>query len=209
MKNMKTVTISIAAVLISFSAFAQKGKLKVSNQDKEPVVDTTVKYILDPGELNALDTMPTINLNDVTVVSFKTKEDWMMYYKYKSRIKKVMPYVKIARELYVELQEEKNGSKKSEYRHYRKDLEKEMRSKFEKELKDLSTSQGEMLFKLINRETGNNAFEIIKQVKGGFNAWLMQQLAKRWGYDLKDKYDPKKEKMIELIIKELGAEYKV
>lgn len=146
MKNMKTVTISIAAVLISFSAFAQKGKLKVSNQDKEPVVDTTVKYILDPGELNALDTMPTINLNDVTVVSFKTKEDWMMYYKYKSRIKKVMPYVKIARELYVELQEEKNGSKKSEYRHYRKDLEKEMRSKFEKELKDLSTSQGEMLF---------------------------------------------------------------
>lgn len=84
-----------------------------------------------------------------------------------------------------------------------------MRTKFEKELKDLSTSQGEMLFKLINRETGNNAFEIIKQVKGGFNAWLMQQLAKQWSYDLKDKYDPKKEKMIELIIKELGAEYKV
>ena len=206
---MKSVTIFIAAVLISFSAVAQKGKLKIGSPEKESWADTSIKYVLDPGELSATDTMPTINLNDVTVVSFKTKEDWMMYYKYKSRIKKVMPYVKIAKELYAELQEEKSGSKKREYRHYRKDLEKEMRTKFEKELKDLSTSQGEMLFKLINRETGNNAFEIIKQVKGGFNAWLMQQLAKRWGYDLKDKYDPKKEKMIELIIKELGAEYKV
>lgn len=206
---MRALFFLILLVLSSLCSIAQKSKLRLGSPAAVNNTDTVVKYILDPGDLSGADTTPTINLNDVTIVSFKTKEDWMMYYKYKSRIKKVLPYVKIAKQLYTELQEEKSNSKKREYRHYRKDLEKEMRAKFEKELKDLNTGQGEMLFKLINRETGNNAYEIIKQVKGGFNAWIMQQLAKRWGYDLKDKYDPKQEKMIELIIKELGAEYKI
>jgi hypothetical protein len=120
-----------------------------------------------------------------------------------------MPYVKIAKELYAELNEKEETSKRREFRHYRKDLEKEMREKFEKELKDLTVGQGEMLFKLINRETGNNCYKIIKEIKGPVPAWFYQIIAKRWGYDLKDNYDPKKEKMIELIIKELGNNYKV
>ncbi len=207
--NMRVLFLLMLQILNCLYSSAQKSKLKVGSPEAANNADTAVKYILDPGDLSGSDTTPTINLNDVTIVSFKTKEDWMMYYKYKSRIRKVLPYVKIAKQLYAELQEEKSTSKKREYRHYRKDLEKEMRAKFEKELKDLNTGQGEMLFKLINRETGNNAYEIIKQVKGGFNAWIMQQLARRWGYNLKDKYDPKQEKMIEMIIKELGAEYKI
>jgi len=209
MKHMKSVTIFIAAVLISFSAVAQKGKLKIGSPEKESWADTSIKYILDPGELSATDTMPTINLNDVTVVSFKTKEDWMMYYKYKSRIIKVMPYVKIANQLYAELKAEKENDSKRGYRHYRKDVEKEMRTKFEKELKDLSVGQGEMLFKLLNRETGNNAYYIIKELKGGVTAWFYQLVGKRYGYDLKENYDPEKEKMIELIIRELGPAYNV
>ena len=119
-----------------------------------------------------------------------------------------MPYVKIASELYVELREKEDTSKRRDYRHYRKDLEKEMRTKFEKELKDLTKGQGEMLFKLINRETGNNCYKLIKEVKGPVPAWMAQMLAKHWGYDLKETYDPEKEKMIELIIKQLGPNYK-
>jgi hypothetical protein len=169
----------------------------------------TVKYIYQTPEIAVIDSTPTISLREVDVISFKNKEDWMMYYKYKSRIQKVMPYVKIAKQLYAELQDEKTNAKKREYRHYRKDVEKEMRAKFEKELKNLTTGQGEMLFKLINRETGNNAYNIIKDVKGGVTAWFYQTIGKRYGYDLKDKYDPKEEKMIELIIKELGPAYNI
>lgn len=116
---------------------------------------------------------------------------------------------KIANQLYAELKEEKENEKKRVYRHYRKDVEKEMRTKFEKELKDLTTGQGEMLFKLINRETGNNSYFIIKELKGGVTAWFYQLVGKRYGYDLKDSYDPKKEKIIELIIRELGPAYNV
>ncbi len=153
------------------------------------------------------DSTPTIFLSDVNVVHFKSHEEWIQYYKYKSRIQKVLPYVKVAKQLYAEIKEEKENSRRRVFRHYRKDVEKEMRIKFEKELKDLTTGQGEMLFKLINRETGNNAFTIIKELKGGFTAWFYQMVGKRWGYDLKEMYDPQKEKIIELIIREMGPAY--
>lgn len=156
-----------------------------------------------------VDSIPTYLLHDVNIVYFKTQEEWTQYYKYKSRIEKVLPYVKIAKQLYAELKEEKENDKRREYRHYRKDVEKEMRERFEKELKDLSIGQGEMLFKLINRETGNNAYSIIKEIKGGVTAWFYQQVGKHFGYDLKDHYNPEQEKMIELIIKQMGPTYNV
>lgn len=205
---MKARTALLMLVLFYASANAQSlGTGKVKGNAPKPTADTTaVKYAFDAGEFDE-DSIPTVNVRDVNIVAFKNKEDWQTYYKYKSRIKKVIPYVKIAKQLYVELEAEKEAVRRGQYRKYRKDVEKEMRTKFEKELKNLTTGQGEMLFKLLNRETGNNAYGLIKDVKGGPTAWFYQIVAKRWGYDLKEKYDPGKEKMIEMIIKELGPEY--
>ncbi|MBL7778951.1 MAG: DUF4294 domain-containing protein [Chitinophagales bacterium] len=194
----------LLSIIISASTVAvAQGKIKMKQNTS---ATDTVKYL---SNTDATDTLPTVDLNTVQIVSFKTQEEWDMYYKYKSRIIKVMPYVKIAKQLYNELSAEKDNSKKREYRKYRKDVEKEMRAKFENELKNLNKGQGEMLFKLINRETGDNCYYIIKEIKGGFNAWAMQVLAKKWGYDLKEKYNFKNEKMIELIIQELGPAYNV
>lgn len=155
------------------------------------------------------DTLQTYYLREVDIVNFKTDDEWREYYQTMSRVKKVIPYVKIANQLYVELQAKEGNSKRREYRHYRKDLEKEMREKFEQELRNLSINQGKVLVKLINRETGNNCYKIIKDVKGGFSAMIWQMVAKRYDYNLKENYDPNKEKMIELVIKQLGKEYNV
>lgn len=205
MQYMKAQTALLSIILLLCATGTKAQKTSINKQEKDT---TAVKYLYDPGEF-AEDSIPNVNLGDVTVVSFKSKEDWQTYYKYKSRIIKVMPYVRIANQLYKELEAEKEAKKRGQYRKYRKDVEKEMRTKFEKELKNLTTGQGEMLFKLLNRETGNNAYNMIKEIKGGPTAWFYQIIAKRWGYDLKDKYDPKEEKMIELIIKELGTTYNV
>jgi hypothetical protein len=156
-----------------------------------------------------LDTSMPVLLKEIDVVRFKNKEDEMEYWKTLSRVRKVMPYVKIAKQLYAEMTAKEEGSKKREFKKYRKDVEKEMRSKFEAELKNLSVNQGKVLVKLINRETGNNCYSIIKGVKGGFSAFVWQIVAKRYDYDLKEQYDPEKEKMIELVIKQLGKEYNV
>lgn len=187
----------IAAMLFAGVTHAQMFSTKT-------VGDTAIA-----GSSDTIDTMQVYYLKEVDIVNFKSADEWREYYQTKSRIKKVMPYVKIAKQLYVELQEKEGKSKRKEYRHYRKDVEKEMRGKFESELKNLSISQGKMLVKLINRETGNNCYTIIKDVKGGFNAFVWQIVAKRYDYNLKETYDPQREKMIELVIKEMGAEYKV
>ena len=204
MKTAAAITILFITQWVSAQVAVNPNGITLSS-----TADTTRHVIYNIGNISPGDTMPTINLQPVNIVSFKSLDEWNKYYIYKSRIVKVMPYVKIARELYAELQEKEEDSKKRDYRHYRKDLEKQMRGKFEKELKDLTVGQGEMLFKLINRETGNNCYKIIKDIKGPFSAWFYQIVAKHWGYNLKQNYDPDQEKMIELIIKEMGPGYKV
>lgn len=203
----------VIAMALAIPVIAQttglKGKINLTKTEepaKEPPIISN-KQIVN-GDTTELVT-PTYQLKEVPIYFFKNNAERNLYNKYKSRIITVMPYVKIAKQLYVELEQEKAASKRKDYRHYRKDVEKEMRAKFEAELKDLTIGQGEMLFKLINRETGNNAYNIIKDVKGKGFAWIAQIMAKRYKYDLKEQYDPEKEKMIELIIRELGDEYKV
>ncbi len=151
--------------------------------------------------------MPGVQFPEVYIVSSKMQPD--MFALYRTQIIKVLPYVKIAKELYAELKENEDTSSRRQYRHYRRDIEKLMRSRFEKELKDLTVGDGKMLFKLINRETGNNCYNIIRDVKNPTTAWFYQTIAKRWGYDLKAPYVAKNETVIELAIKQLGPAYKL
>jgi len=175
-------------------------------------INSRAQFIKDSSEnisaetqVILLDTL--IAFEPIDVVRFRSKEEEILYYKYRSRIRKVIPYVRIAKKLYTELQEIEEASKKRVYRKYRKSVEKEMREKFENELKDLTIGQGQMLVKLINRETGGNCYAIIKDIKGGFSAWGWQIVARRWGYNLKEPYDPRRERLIELAIRSLGQEY--
>ena len=174
---------------------------KISSAREQFETDTTV--------MASADTAVNVTLKDVTVFQFRNPDDEREYWLSVNRIRKVLPYVKMAKQLYLDVSDKKENEKKKDYRHYRKDLEKEMREKFEKELRDLTIGQGKVLVKLINRETGNNCYEIIKDVKGGFSAFTWQIVAKHYDYNLKEKYDPKKEWTMEMAIRSLGAEYSV
>jgi len=148
-----------------------------------------------------------IELRQYNNYVFKNPKDGQEYASDIYNIRIVLPYVRIARHLYAEVQEQKRADTKKQYRHYRKDLEKEMRQKFEKEVKDLTISQGKVLFKLLSRETGQNSYEIIKECKNGFSAWTYQIVARHYTYDLKQDYDPHREWILEMAIQYLGPEY--
>lgn len=68
--------------------------------------------------------------------------------------------------------------------------EKELKRDFADRVTNLSVYQGKVLMKLINRETGNNCYEIIKEYKGSFNAGFWQTIAFVFGSSLKQQYDP-------------------
>jgi hypothetical protein len=154
---------------------------------------------------NHIDT--TITFKDVNYYIWKNPADRQEFYRDLQRIRTVLPYVKMARHLYADAQEEKEQDNKRQYRRFRKDMEKEMRAKFEKEVKDLYISDGKVLFKLLSRETGNSSYQIIKEVKGGFSAWTYQIVARHYTYDLKEQYDPHKDWILEMAIHSLGSEY--
>jgi hypothetical protein len=97
------------------------------------------------------------------------------------------------------------GERKS----YLKSKEKDLKKEFTEPLEKLSIYQGKILMKLINRQTGNNCYNIIKEYKGGFTARFWQTVAFFFGSNLKQPYDSKgDDQPIELIVQEVERMYR-
>ncbi|MBA2745505.1 MAG: DUF4294 domain-containing protein [Flavisolibacter sp.] len=99
-------------------------------------------------------------------------------------------------------------SSKKDRKAYIKTREKELKKQFSDPLSNLSVYQGKVLMKLINRETGNNCYEIIKEYRGGLNARLYQTVAFFFGSSLKQEYHADKDntdRQIEAIVQEILA----
>lgn len=91
---------------------------------------------------------------------------------------------------------------------YLKSREKEIRKEFGEPITNLSVYQGKVLMKLINRQTGNNCYEILKEYKGGFNARMLQTVAFFFGSNLKQPYDGEHDdQAIESIVREVERMY--
>lgn len=86
--------------------------------------------------------------------------------------------------------------------------EKELKKEFTAPLEQMSIYQGKILMKLINRQTGNNCYNIIKDYKGGFTARFYQTVAFFFSSNLKQPYDPKgDDQIIETIVQEVERMY--
>jgi hypothetical protein len=101
-----------------------------------------------------------------------------------------------------------NVTDKAERKKIIKSREKDLKKEFADPLTNLSVYQGKVLMKLINRETGNNCYEIIKEYKGGFIARFYQTVAFFFGSNLKQPYDKNGEEAeMEKIVKEVEGMY--
>ncbi|MGB8193177.1 MAG: DUF4294 domain-containing protein, partial [Chitinophagaceae bacterium] len=90
-----------------------------------------------------------------------------------------------------------------------KSREKDLKKEFTDPIQDLSVYQGRVLMKLINRQTGNNCYEIIKEYKGGFTARFWQTVAFVFGSSLKQPYNAEgDDREIELIVLEVERMYR-
>jgi hypothetical protein len=97
----------------------------------------------------------------------------------------------------------------SEKKDYIKTREKELKKQFTDPLEKLSVFQGKVLMKLINRQTGNNCYEIIREYRGTFSARLWQTVAFFFGSSLKQPYDAQgDDHEIEIIVQEVERMYR-
>jgi Domain of unknown function (DUF4294) len=97
----------------------------------------------------------------------------------------------------------------SEKKDYIKSKEKELKKEFTDPMERLSVYQGKVLMKLINRQTGNNCYDIIKEYKGGFSARVWQTVAFLFGSSLKQPYDAQGDDHdVEVIVQEVERMYR-
>lgn len=156
------------------------------------------------------DTIPSFNLQEFTVYGdfpTKNKRQYEAWTRIKYNVKKVYPYAILASAKLKEynLVLEKLPDEKSK-KMYMKVAEKELKAQFEDQLKDLTMSQGRILLKLIDRETGNTSYQLVKDFRGGFQAFMWQGVARLFGNNMKAEYDPEGEDiMIERAIKLVEA----
>ena len=142
------------------------------------------------------DSIPTNTfvLDEVTVfqpLKFKNDEEIRKYVILRYRVKKVYPYAKLASERMNRIDSRVDSIRsKRKKRLYLKKLEKFVYDEFSDELRKLSRSQGRILVKLLNRQTGLTAHKIVSEYRNKFRALIYNTAASFYSISLKDKYEP-------------------
>jgi Domain of unknown function (DUF4294) len=153
-----------------------------------PNGDIIVRTIVYEGE-----TIPYITLAPVVFSTkriFKNKREAIKWDRLKYNVKKVYPYAILAAAKLKEydrilamLPSEK------EKKEYMKLAEEQLKVQFGEELKNLSINQGRILLKLVDRETGKTTYNIVKDMRGSFSAFMWQSLSLVFNSSLKSEYD--------------------
>lgn len=161
-------------------------------------------YVVD-SKIIGNDTLPFIRLRTIYILpphKFKNRREKLHFERLIRKVKKVLPYAKIAAtKLYILNKELENCKTEKERKQLIKKADKELHAEYGESIKNLTFSEGRILIKLIDRETGNTSFELVKELKGSFTAFVWQSLARVFGENLKSEYNPEKDdKIIEEIV---------
>lgn len=163
---------------------------------------------LTPVVISGTDTVPVFELPDVLVeatMTARTRRQVARIDRLTRNVQKVFPYALTTAKLLDQYEYDlTNISRESDKDLYLKLAEAELKAEFEDELKDMTRNQGRLLIKLIDRETGYTSYDLVKQLRGSFQAWVWQGVAKLFGNDLKDDYDPSgDDAVIEAIVRRI------
>ena len=134
--------------------------------------------------------------------TFSSKKEKRRYSKLKRDVLKVYPYAKLAGERLRDYESRMDVMKNErEKKKFLKQVEQDLQDEFGDELTDLTITQGTILLTLVDRETGDTSYELVKQLRGTISAFFWQSLARLFGHNLKDRYDADgDQEMIEDII---------
>ncbi|MCL6296026.1 DUF4294 domain-containing protein [Jejuia spongiicola] len=174
-------------ILFPFFALAQ-----ISDVEQD---STAVEYIIVEG-----DSIPrtSIDLDEVMLLhklQFDSKKDRVRYLILRRKTIKVYPYAKMAAERLDSMNKRLAGIKKKRHKKkYAKRVQKYIEGEFSDELKKLTRTEGQILVKLIHRQTGKTAFNLVKELRNGWRAFWYNTTASMFDISLKREFDPLNEK---------------
>jgi len=174
----------ISLILLLFTLYI--GQAQIITQDT-----TIVKQFLIEG-----DSIPrsSIELEEVILfnkLKFDNKEERVRYLILRRKTLKVYPYAKMAADRLVELNSRLDKiDSKSKRRKYTKIVQKFIEDELSAKLKKLTKTEGQILIKLIHRQTGDTAFNLIKRLRSGWKAFWYNTTANLFDISLKKEFKP-------------------
>lgn len=207
MKSLLTTLFIILTTAIS--AQSQKGRDR-SEQNSKPIV------YLTPNVYTAVvignDTVACMYLTDFikySPIRHKTAHEVVQYNRLIRDVKRTLPYAKEVARIIIETYEymETLPDHQSRQKHLEK-MEKHLKDEYTPKMKKLTRSQGQLLIKLIDRETNSSSYHIVQSFMGSFKAFTYNMFAGLFGNSLKKRYNPYDEdRMVErvAVLVEQGA----
>lgn len=194
----------IVFLMVAFMGSGVCTKAQTQYGVNDSIIHEAIVYNGDTIELKTL-----ANLFFYSKMTAAQREAAAKYNRLRNAVYVTYPYARRAGLVMNEMNEKlANISNKSERKKFIQSKEAILRKEFTDPLTNLSVYQGKVLMKLINRETGNNCYEIIKEYKGGFTARFYQTVAFFFNSNLKQPYHAENEDaVVEKLVKEVQRMY--
>ena len=143
-------------------------------------------YIVEQGDTILLTEVPSIE-----IISFANNKERWRYQILKRKVLKVYLYAIYTKQKLEEMENELDSiSRKRKQKKHTKKVSKFLKEELGEELKKLTRTEGNILVKLIYRETNISTYKLLKLYRGSVNAYFWQTMAKIYDNDLKQEYDP-------------------
>ena len=143
-------------------------------------------YVVEQGDTILLTEIPSID-----IISFTDNKERWRYQILKRKVLKVYPYAIYTKQKLEEMENELDSiSRKRKKKIHTKKVAKFLKEELGEELKKLTRTEGNILVKLIYRETNISTYKLLKLYRGSVNAYFWQTMAKIYDNDLKQEYDP-------------------
>ncbi|MCP9234993.1 DUF4294 domain-containing protein [Lewinella sp. JB7] len=197
---MRTFLLGSFFFLLALSVASQTGYTKVDGK--------YYPYALD----DCGDTLIIAQLNDVSVSSpevFNSEEEYKLYRRYRIYAQRAYPYAVDAIRIFRETEYMTQNMSKRDRRKYIKRLQNELEEKFEEPLKKMSKTQGKVLIAMIERETEEPIYDLIKDLRGGLTARYWATLAGFYGHKLKQKYTIGEDRILDAVLDDFDVSYEL
>jgi len=185
MNILKQIVISFILISCQFLA------AQTTKEERKQEIDSSKYYYIIKG-----DSIPRefIDLEEVILLNkleFTSKENRKRYLILRRKTRKVYPYAKMAAERLIVMKERlKTIEKKRDRKKYTKRVQKYIEEEFSEKLKKFTRTEGQILAKLIHRQTGRTGFELVKELRTGWKAFWYNTTANLFDISLKQEYDP-------------------
>lgn len=171
------------------SAFAKAQTTPSPQQPTDTVKTTSPDYYYIDG-----DSVSAVELDEVLLIQdlkFTSRYERIKYLILQRKVKRTWPYARLAADRLSKLDKELAVmDRKRDKRRYARQVEDSIEDQFKEELKKLSRTEGQILIKLIHRQTGDDAFSLIKRLRSGWSAFWFNSTASFFDISLKEEYQP-------------------